>query len=106
MLALATGIPYKWPMKIEFDPAKDARNQAKHGLSLTEGAAIFEDDNHLILPSIRHIDGEERFKVIGTCNGKLHTAVYVWRGEKVRFISMRRSNNNEERSYGATGRAQ
>jgi uncharacterized DUF497 family protein len=46
-----------------FDPAKDAANLEKHGLSLRFGDLIFEDPNHLILPSIRIIDGEERFKV-------------------------------------------
>lgn len=48
-----------------FDPAKDAINRAKHGLSLAFGDRIFADGDHLILPSIRVIDGEERFKVVG-----------------------------------------
>jgi uncharacterized DUF497 family protein len=48
-----------------FDPEKDATNREKHGLSLGFGDRIFEDDNHMILSSIRPIDGEERFKVIG-----------------------------------------
>ena len=29
---------------------------------LVFGDRIFEDDNHRIIPSIREIDGEERFK--------------------------------------------
>jgi len=48
-----------------FDPTKDAINREKHGLSLSFGDRILEDMNHLVLPSIREIDGEERFKVIG-----------------------------------------
>jgi len=90
-------------MDIEFDSAKDAINRAKHGLSLADGAALFDDPDHLILPSIRKIDGEERFKVIGMMKGKLHIAVYVWRGERIRFISVRRSNKGEERAYRNTG---
>ena len=43
-----------------FDPAKDAANREKHKLPLAFGDQIFEDDNHLIIPSIREIDGEER----------------------------------------------
>jgi uncharacterized DUF497 family protein len=54
-----------------FDPAKDAANRKKHGLSLDSGDRIFEDDNHLIVPSIREIDGEERFKVVGAVGKKL-----------------------------------
>ncbi|MET3595110.1 uncharacterized DUF497 family protein [Mesorhizobium shonense] len=43
-----------------FDPAKDAANREKHKLPLAFGDRIFEDDNHLIIPSIRETDGEER----------------------------------------------
>lgn len=53
-----------------FDPAKDAINQEKHGLPLRFGDRIFEDVEHLIIPSIREIDGEERFKVVGAVDGK------------------------------------
>ena len=79
-----------------FDPAKDAANRAKHNLPLVFGDRIFEDDNHLIIPSIREIDGEERFKVVGIVGEKLFTGVFVWRGELPRFISVRRSNKGEE----------
>jgi uncharacterized DUF497 family protein len=82
-----------------FDPEKDATNRGKHGLSLGFGDRIFEDDNHMILSSIRPIDGEERFKVIGMVGEKLFTGVFVWRGEMPRFISVRRSNKSEERAY-------
>jgi uncharacterized protein len=82
-----------------FDPAKDAVNQIKHPLSLAFGDRIFEDDDHLILPSIREIDGEERFKVVGLVGDKLFTGVFVWRDNLPRFISVRRSNTGEERAY-------
>lgn len=82
-----------------FDPVKDAANREKHRLPLVFGDRIFEDDNHLIIPSIREIDGEERFKVVGVVEEKLFTGVFVWRGELPRFISVRRSNIGEERAY-------
>lgn len=86
-------------MEDKFDPAKDLINRAKHGISLAFGDLIFEDDDHLIIPSIRAIDGEERFKVIGRVEEKLFTAVFVWREDVARFISVRRSNTGEERAY-------
>lgn len=85
-----------------FDPVKDAVNREKHKLPLSFGCHLFEDDNHLIVPSIREIDGEERFKVIGLVEEKLFTGVFVWRGDLARFISVRRSNKGEERAYYAT----
>lgn len=90
-------------MEDRFDPAKDLKNRAKHGLSLAFGDLIFEDDDHLIIPSIRAIDGEERFKVIGRVEEKLFTAVFVWREDVARFISVRRSNTGEERAYRSAG---
>jgi uncharacterized DUF497 family protein len=80
-----------------FDPA----NREKHGLSLVFGDRIFEDYNHLIIPSVHEIDGEERFKVVGIVGEKLFTGVFVWRSELLHFISVRRSNEGEERSYHA-----
>jgi uncharacterized DUF497 family protein len=84
-----------------FDPVKDVANRQKHQLPLAFGARIFEDDNHLIMPSIREIDGEERFKVVGIVGEKLFTGVFVWRGDLRRYISVRRSNKGEERAYRA-----
>ncbi|MDP3898884.1 MAG: BrnT family toxin [Mesorhizobium sp.] len=86
-----------------FDPAKDAANRTKHNLSLAFGDRIFEDGNHLIVPSIRAIDGEERFKVIGLVERRLFTGVFVWRGGAPRYMSVRRSNDREERAYRAAG---
>ena len=86
-------------MADRFDPAKDVVNQQKHGLPLAFGDRIFEDENHLVIPSIRPIDGEERFKVVGRVGEKLFTGVFTWRGEVPRFMSVRRSNPGEERAY-------
>ncbi|OYX13993.1 MAG: hypothetical protein B7Z15_05410 [Rhizobiales bacterium 32-66-8] len=86
-----------------FDPAKDAANREKHALSLAFGDRILADENHLILPSIRQIDDEERFKVVGRVGAKLFTGVFVWRGDVPRFISVRRSNAGEERAYATAG---
>ena len=89
-------------MENKFDPEKDAANQTKHKLSLAFGFQIFEDDDHLIIPSIREVDGEDRFKVVGMVGEKLFTGVCVWRDDQPRFISVRRSNKGEERAYNSS----
>jgi uncharacterized protein len=53
----------------------------------------------LIIPSIRSVDGEERFKIVGSVDEKLFTGVFVWRSDLPRFISVRRSNKGEEKAY-------
>ena len=90
-------------MTERLDPAKDAINREKHKLPLAFGDSLFEDDNHLIIPSVRSQDGEERFKVIGMVGEKLFTGVFVWRNDLPRFMSVRRSNDGEETAYRAAG---
>ena len=90
-------------MDERFDPAKDALNRQKHGLPLLFGERLFEDPAHLVIPSVRLIDGEERFKVVGQVEGKIYTAVFTWRGELRRYISVRRSNPGEEKLYRSAG---
>ena len=86
-------------MEFDFDPAKDEANRFKHGLRLGFGARVFEDPAFVLSPTIRLGDEEERWKAIGRVDGKLYTAVHVWRGEVVRLISVRRSNSSEQRDY-------
>ncbi len=88
-------------MVIEFDQTKDLANRTKHGVSLSFGVVLFDDLDHIVLPSVRPIDGEDRYKVIGMADGRLWTAVHVIRGKVTRFISVRKSNDGEERIYRA-----
>jgi uncharacterized DUF497 family protein len=86
-------------VEFEFDPAKDEANRRKHGVGLAFGAEIFEDGDHLVLPTIREGDEEDRYLVVGLVGGKFWTAVHVWRGPRVRFISVRRSKKGEQEAY-------
>jgi uncharacterized DUF497 family protein len=86
-------------MEFEFDPAKDEANRFKHGVRLAFGQRVFDDPAHTVLPTFRAEDGEDRFKAVGRVDGKLYTAVYVWRGQTARMISVRRSNAHEQRDY-------
>ena len=86
-------------MRFEFDHEKDDANRGKHGVSLSFGARIFEDADYLLIPTFREEDGEDRYKVIGMVDGKFWTAVHVRHGDTVRFISVRRSNDGEEKQY-------
>lgn len=86
-------------MIVDYDPDKDEANRIKHGVPLVFGVRIFSDSEMAIVPTIRIGDEEERFKAIGMVDGKLWTAIHVWRGDIVRLISVRRSNAREQRDY-------
>ena len=86
-------------MEIEFDADKDEINRFKHRLPLALGKRIFADPYHALLPTFRAEDGEDRYKAVGLIDGKLYTAVFVWREARMRMISVRRSNAREQREY-------
>lgn len=86
-------------MQIDYDPEKDAINRFKHRLPLAFGKRIFDDPAHEVITTFRTVDRERRYKAIGRVDGKLYTAVFVLRGASVRMISVRRSNNGEQKEY-------
>jgi uncharacterized protein len=86
-------------MQIEFDEEMDSINRFKHRVSLAFGRRVFEAEDHVVFPSIRAEDGEDRYKAIGNVDGRLFTAIFVTRENVTRVISVRRSNAKERRDY-------
>jgi len=81
---------------IEFDPDKDAINQAKHGISLARAAdmevlAAIEDTRFV---------SEIRFRAYGLIDGKAYCLAYTLRGDNTRPISLRRARAKEMKRYG------
>ena len=86
-------------MKIEFDPAKDAINRLKHGLSLA-AAATMEIEAAFIVPDERYNYREARLQAYGLIDGRLHVLAFTMRGDVLRAISLRKANSREVRRYG------
>ena len=85
-------------MRIEFDPAKDTSNQAKHGVSLVlaceldwEAALVWVDD--------RFEYDELRMIALAPRTEILYYVAFVDRGEVRRVISLRRANRREVKHY-------
>jgi hypothetical protein len=84
----------------EWDDAKAAANEAKHGISFDDAISAFRDPQVVLVDATRDADGETRMKVIGRIEGKLFVVVFTERGQVRRIISARRANGKEERIYG------
>lgn len=84
-------------MNITFDPAKNAANITKHGLSFEDFAgfdaapAVVEDD--------RYDYGEVRLRAFGRINGAAFCLVFTMRGDATHAISFRRAHEKEMRRY-------
>jgi uncharacterized protein len=89
-------------MKIEFDPAKSKGNRRKHGLPLADAKRL-DWDSMIAWVDDSQDYGEERWVGIAPLgDGPLHTVVFTEIDhETARVISVRRSTNQEARTYAA-----
>ncbi len=85
-------------MRIEFDPAKDAANQAKHGVSLST-AVDLDWEAALVWMDERFEYGEARLISLAPKTEVLYYVAFVNRGEVRRVISLRRANRREVKYY-------
>jgi len=85
-------------MSISYDHAKDALNQAKHGVSLAE-AERMDGETATIAEDTRHDYGEERLMVTGYIGVRLHVMIVTPRDGGYRVISLRKANARERTTY-------
>lgn len=85
-------------MRIEFDPAKDASNRERHGLSLAMAAGL-DWDASLVWVDERYDYGELRMIALSPETGILYVVAFVDRGETRRIISLRKANRREVKHY-------
>jgi hypothetical protein len=85
-------------MRIEFDPAKDSANQAKHGVSLALAEEL-DWDAALVWIDYRFENDEWRMIALAPKTGILYYVAFVDRAEVRRIISLRRANRREVKHY-------
>ena len=86
-------------MKIAFDPAKDASNRLKHGVSLDIGGQIIADAVTTVQDG-RFDYGEDRFAAYGYIGERLYVCVFAVRDETNRIISVRKAHKQEVARHG------
>jgi uncharacterized DUF497 family protein len=90
---------------VTFDPAKDAVNKAKHGVSLAVAEA-FEWGSAEVWPDTRRNYGEARMVALGYIGLRIMSMVFVDRPPEQpterRIISLRKANQREVKRYAET----
>ena len=81
----------------EFDGNKSLSNKEKHGVCFVEAQTLWDDSEALSFEALG--SGEDRFLLIGKLRGKHWSAIFTYRGKKIRLISVRRSRKNEVAVY-------
>jgi uncharacterized DUF497 family protein len=85
-------------MVFEWDEVKCRENVQKHGLDFARCEELFSGPTYEFADDRRDY-GEERSIAIAFLDGNLVTIVFTELGEKIRIISMRPANKQENRKY-------
>jgi hypothetical protein len=88
-------------MEFEFDPAKSAANEAKHGIDFTAAQALWDDPDVIEIPA--RTSDEPRWVAVGRIGDAHWSAIITRRGERTRIISVRRSRREEVSWYEVEG---
>lgn len=84
-------------MGFEYDKQKSQINNVKHQIDFIEAQHLWFDPFRIIIPSKFVL--EKRLFLIAAYNGKIWSAIFTYRGENIRIISVRKSRNNEKEIY-------
>ena len=91
-------------MQIEFDPAKDSTNTAKHGASLALASQL-EWGTALVWTDSRKGYSEARQSALGIIGERVYFVAFVDRVGVRRVISLRKANDREVMHYANTFKA-
>lgn len=86
-------------MEITYDPAKNAANIERRGLSF-DLVADLDWSSAVIVEDTRKSYGERRYRVFGYIEERLYAAVFTPRGAAVHVISFRKANSREVQHHG------
>jgi uncharacterized protein len=85
-------------MGFQWDAAKDAANEAKHGVSFLQAAQIFRRV-FLRTEDVRRDYGERRFIALGMFDETILRVVFTERDGDIRIISAWRASSNDRKTY-------
>ena len=87
-------------MEFEWDDAKAASNEQKHGVSFHEAMTVFGDPLSLTGYDPDHSDDEDRYLTMGqSAEGRLLVISHTDRGDTIRIISARAESRHERKDY-------
>jgi len=89
-------------MEFSWDPAKDAVNKKKHGVSFAEAQTVFYDENARLINDPDHSQSEDRFILLGmSLNLRALVVCHCYREQDsvIRIISARKASKTEIKEY-------
>ncbi len=88
-----------WPicagMEFEWDEAKNSACFERRGFDFAYALRAFLDPHRIVAQDRRRDYGEDRYRLLGTVDGRAYVVVYMVQGSAVRIISARKANRKE-----------
>ncbi len=70
----------------EWDPAKDAENQRKHGVTFVDAQRAFLDPRRVVARDLSHSRSEQRYYCFGLLGDGVVTVRFTFRGGVIRIF--------------------
>lgn len=86
-------------MEFEWDDAKSERCFRERGFDFAYAARVFFDPGRIVHADTRLSYGEDRYRTLGSIEGRLYVVVHTPRLHRVRIISARKANHREVELY-------
>ena len=87
-------------MAFEWDEARAALNQAKHGVTFQEAATVFGDPLSMVFDDPGHSHDEQRALLIGMSEEhRVLIIAFTDSNESIRIISARETSRSERETY-------
>jgi uncharacterized protein len=86
------------PMAFEWNEDNRKAHLAKHGVDFRDVTAMFDGPTVEIVDD-RYDYGETRINALGEIEGRVYVVAYTWRRDSRRFISARKANARERKTY-------
>lgn len=87
----------------EWDDDKSFQNERDHGVAFKEARSVFQDLGRVELYDEGHSEEEGQYVAIGfSYQGRILFVVFTPRGERIRLISARVAEVDEEKIYEQT----
>ena len=92
-MAYGIGVEFEW------EEAKNSTCFERQGFDFAYAVRAFLDPHRIVEQDRRRDYGEDRYRLLGTVDGRAYVVVYTVRGSAVRIISARKANGKEVADY-------
>ena len=86
-------------MQFEWDNVKNSACFERRGFDFAYALRAFLDPRRIVAQDRRRDYGEDRYRLLGTVDGRAYVIVYTLRGSSIRIISARKANRREVTDY-------